>query len=126
METVVSFPSLTSIEEGAQNAGLADAQFGLLSEPGVVPHTLVQLGHDCGCLGNPTIDLHVDGQRAGDSGPEVSEVLNDFQSESVNGNVWRGICSLRRDVGLLSISSSKLLEGMGEAVDKLLQSIYYV
>ena len=62
---------------------------------------LVRLGHDCGCLGDPTLDLQVDGQRAGDGGPEVSEVLNDFQSVSVDGDVWSRFCALRIDVGLL-------------------------
>ena len=86
-------PRLTSIEEGTEFIGLVDAQSGLLSEPGVVPYTMFQLGHDCGCLGDPTVDLRVDGQRAGDGGPELSEVLNDFQSVSVDDDVWRAFCA---------------------------------
>ena len=83
----VGSPRLTSIEEGAEYAGLLGAQSGLLNESGVVPYPLVQLGHDCGCLGDPTVGLRVDGQRAGDGGPEVSEVFNDFRSVSVDGHV---------------------------------------
>lgn len=59
-----------SIKESA-DVGLVDAQSGLLSEAGVVPHTLVQYGHDCGCLGDSAVDLQADGQKAGDSGPEM-------------------------------------------------------
>ena len=84
----VGGPRLTAVEEGAENAGLVDAQSGLLSESGVVPYTLVQFGHYCGCLGDPAVDLRVDGQRAGDGGPEVCEVLNYLQGASVDGDAW--------------------------------------
>ena len=57
----VGGPYFASIEEGAENAGLVDAQSGVLSEPGVISNTLVQFSHDCSCLGNPAVDLRVDG-----------------------------------------------------------------
>ena len=64
---------------------MIDAQSGLLSELGVVVCTLVQLGHDSGCLGDPSVDLRVDRQRAGDGGSELSEVLNDFPMAMFGG-----------------------------------------
>ncbi len=77
---------LASVEEGTENAGLVDALSSLLSESGVVPYTLAQFGHYCDCHGDPSVDLRVDGHRAGDGGPEVREVLNYLYSASVDGD----------------------------------------
>ena len=57
----VGGPCLAAVKS-TEHAGLVDMQSGFLSEVGVVPHSLVQFGHDCGCLGEPAVDLRVDGQ----------------------------------------------------------------
>ncbi len=64
-------------------------------------------------------------ERAGDSRPEVGEVLNNFQVVPINGDGWRGAFFLGHDVGFFQADSqSKLLAGVGEATDKLLQAIF--
>ncbi len=100
-----------------------DVQLGLHCEVGVVPDPLVQSGHDRCYLGDPSVYLHIDGKRAGDGRPEVGEVLNNFQVVPINDDGWRGVFFLGHDVGFLQADSqSKLLTGIVEATDKLLQA----
>ncbi len=64
-------------------------------------------------------------ERAGDSRPEVGKVLNNFQVVPINGDGWRGAFFLGHDVVFFQADSqSKLLAGVGEATDKLLQAIF--
>ncbi len=121
----VSGPCLTTIEECAEHTGLVDAQLDLHCKVVVAPDPLVQSGHDRYCLGDSAIYLHIYGKRAGDSRPEVGEVLNNFQVVPINGDGWRGAFFLGHDVGFFQADSqSKLIAGVGEATDKLLQAIY--
>ena len=46
-----------AIEQSHEYAGIVDAQSGPLCEVRVAPHSLLKLGHDCGCPGNPVVDL---------------------------------------------------------------------
>ncbi len=101
----VSGPCLTTIEECAEHTGLVDAQLGLHCKVVVAPDPLVQSGHDRYCLGDSAIYLHIYGKRAGDSRPEVGEVLNNFQVVSINDDGWRGAFFLGHDVSFFQADS---------------------
>ena len=123
----VGGPCLVAVEEYTEHTGLVDVHFGLHSETGVIPDPLLQSGHNYSCLGNPAVHLCINGERAGDGGPEVREVLHSFQVVSINGDGWRMVCALRYDVCLLQTDGqTKLLTGVGEATDKLLQAVFCV
>ena len=85
----VGGPCLAAVEEYTEHTGLVDVHFGLHSATGVIPDPMLQSGHNCSCLGNPAFHLCINGERAGDGGPEVSEVLHSFQVVSINGDGWR-------------------------------------
>ncbi len=85
----VSGPCLTTIKECAEHTGLVDTQLGLHCKVVVAPDPLVQSGHDRYSLGDSAIYIHIYGKRAGDSRPEVGEVLNNFQVVPINGDCWR-------------------------------------
>ena len=55
----VSCPGLASIQQGGENARLIDEDLGSLAQQAVVPHSLVELGHDSGSFGDPRTDLSV-------------------------------------------------------------------
>ena len=113
-------PCLAAVEEYTEHAGLVDVHvhFGLHGP-------LLQSGHNCCCLGNPAVHLCINGERAGDGGPEVGEVLHSFQVVTINGDGWRMVSALRHDVCLLQTNGqTKLLTGVGEAAEKLLQAAF--
>ena len=53
----VSCPGLASIQQGGENAHLIDEDLGSLAQQAVVPHSLVELGHDSGSFGDARTDL---------------------------------------------------------------------
>ena len=115
------------MQQGTEDTGLVNLQFGVHSQLTVGPHSLALLGHDGSRFRDAPDDLHVKRQVAGDGGAQVGEVVGDLKHLVVNGDGWGSRSVLAHDLSFLDADGQpELLTGMGELTDQPLKAFFCV